>query len=227
MKFTKEEAREKITAMFSKKVEKIADWERTIKEHVETLCELVGEDSEIELDAFAEKAVKMLETQKGHINKANSTVAENLNKQIEELKKQIEEPAKKKKKDDGGNDDGAKDETIAKLEERLKKLEDEKQAEEAKKTIGQKREQLAAEIKKKGVKNDKWVKSMLDKAKIDENTDIEAEADSYLEMYNEFFSSLPEDDDLTPRGAGSANHLEKIKETIKAAGEALKAEQGV
>lgn len=212
--------------MFSKKVEKIADWERTIKEHVETLCELVGEDSEIELDAFAEKAVKMLETQKGHINKANSTVAENLNKQIEELKKQIEEPSKKKKKDEGGNDDGAKDETIAKLEERLKKLEDEKQAEEAKKTIGQKREQLAAEIKKKGVKNEKWVKSMLDKAKIDENTDIEAEAESYLEMYNEFFAELPEDDDLTPRGAGSASHLEKIKETIKAAGEALKAEQG-
>lgn len=226
MKFTKEEAREKITAMFSKKVEKIADWERTIKEHVETLCELVGEDSEIELDAFAEKAVKMLETQKGHINKANSTVAENLNKQIEELKKQIEEPAKKKKKDEGGNDDGAKDETIAKLEERLKKLEDEKQAEEAKKTIGKKREQLAAEIKKKGVKNEKWVKSMLDKAKIDENTDIETEAESYLEMYNEFFSEMPDDDDLTPRGAGSASHLEKIKETIKAAGEALKAEQG-
>lgn len=226
MKFTKEEAREKITAMFSKKVEKIADWERTIKEHVETLCELVGEDSEIELDAFAEKAVKMLETQKGHINKANSTVAENLNKQIEELKKQIEEPAKKKKKDEGGNNDGEKDETIAKLEERLKKLEDEKQAEEAKKTIGQKREQLAAEIKKKGVKNEKWVKSMLDKARIDENTDIEAEAESYLEMYNEFFSEMPEDDDLTPRGAGSASHLEKIKETIKAAGEALKAEQG-
>ena len=226
MKFSKEEAREKITAMFSKKVEKIADWERTIKEHVDTLCELVGEDSEIELDAFAEKAVKMLETQKGHINKANSTVAENLNKQIEELKKQIEEPAKKKKKDEGGNDDAEKDETIAKLEERLKKLEDEKQAEEAKKTIGQKREQLAAEIKKKGVKNEKWVKSMLDKAKIDENTDIEAEAESYLEMYNEFFSEMPEDDDLTPRGAGSASHLEKIKETIKAAGEALKAEQG-
>ena len=219
MKFTKEEAREKITAMFSKKVEKIADWERTIKEHVETLCDLLGEESEIELDAFAEKAVKMLETQKGHINKANSTVAENLNKQIEELKKQIEEPAKKKKKDEGGNDDGEKDETIAKLEERLKKLEDEKQAERSQKTIGQKMSDLAAEIKKKGVKNEKWIKSMLAKAKIDENTDIEKEADSYLEMYNEFFSEMPEDDDLTPRGAGSASHLEKIKEIVKRAGE--------
>ena len=218
MKFTKKEAREKITEMFSKKVEKIDEWERTIKEHVETLCDLLGEDSEIELDAFADKAVKMLETQKGHINKANSTVAENLNKQIEELKKQIEEPAKKKKKDEGGNDDGEKDETIAKLEERLKKLEDEKQAERSQKTIGQKMSDLAAEIKKKGVKNEKWIKSMLAKAKIDENTDIEKEADSYLEMYNEFFSEIP-DEGATPGATGSASHLEKIKEIVKRAGE--------
>ena len=204
--------------MFSKKVEKIDEWERTIKEHVETLCDLLGEDSEIELDAFADKAVKMLETQKGHINKANSTVAENLNKQIEELKKQIEEPAKKKKKDEGGNDDGEKDETIAKLEERLKKLEDEKQAERSQKTIGQKMSDLAAEIKKKGVKNEKWIKSMLAKAKIDENTDIEKEADSYLEMYNEFFSEIP-DEGATPGATSSASHLEKIKEIVKRAGE--------
>lgn len=226
MKFTKQEAREKITEMFSKKVEKIDEWERTIKENVETLCDLLGEDSEIELDVFADKAVKMLETQKGHINKANSTVAESLNKQIDELKKQIEEPAKKKKKakedeDDDGDGDAGKNETIAKLEERLKKLEDEKQAEEAKKTIGQKREQLAAEIKKKGVKNDKWVKSMLEKAKIDENTDIEKEADSYLEMYNEFFSNIP-DDDTTPGATGAASHLERIKRVVKEAGESRK-----
>lgn len=211
--------------MFSKKVEKIDEWERTIKENVETLCDLLGEESEIELDVFAEKAVKMLETQKGHINKANSTVAESLNKQIEELKEQIEEPAKKKKKakgkDDDDDGDEGKNETIAKLEERLKKLEDEKQAEEAKKTISQKRNELAAEIKKKGVKNDKWVKSMLEKAKIDENTDIEKEADSYLEMYNEFFSELPEDD-VTPRDAGNATRLERIKEVVKKAGEARK-----
>lgn len=227
MKFTKEEAREKITAMFSKEVEKIADWERTIKENVETLCDLVGEDSEIELDAFADKAVKMLKTQKGHINKANSTLAETFNRQIEDLKKQIEEPSKKgkKAKEDESDDDVQKNETIAKLEERLKKLEDEQQEAITKKNIVLKRDELAAEIKKKGVKNDKWVKSMLEKAKIDENTDVESEAESYVNMYNEFFSEIP-DDVVTPGGTGAASHLEKIKETIKAAGEALKAERG-
>lgn len=222
MKFSKEEAREKITAMFSKEVEKIDDWERTIKENVETLCELVGEESEIELDAFADKALKMLKTQKGHINKANATVAESLNKQIEELKKKTEEPSKKKKKTkEEDDDDDEKNDAMVKLEERLKKLEEEKQAEEAKKTISQKREQLAAEIKKKGVKNDKWVKSMLEKAKIDESTDVEKEADSYLEMYNEFFSEMPEDD-TTPGAAGTASRLERIKRVVKEAGESRK-----
>lgn len=210
--------------MFSKKVEKIDEWERTIKEDVETLCDLLGEESEIELDAFADKAVKMLETQKGHINKANSTVAADLKKQIDELKKQVEKQEKKpaKKKDEKGDeDDDDPNDELSELRERLKRIEDAQQAEETKKTISQKRDDLAAEIKKKGVKNEKWVKSMLEKAKIDENTDIEKEADSYLEMYNEFFSELP-DDDVTPRGAGKATRLERIKEVVKKAGESRK-----
>lgn len=216
MKFTKQEAREKITELFSKKVEKIDEWERTIKENVETLCDLLGEDSEIELDAFADKAVKMLETQKGHINKANSNVAADLNKQIDELKKRVEKQEKggAKKKDEKGGEEEPNNE----LEERLKRLEDELAAERSKKTISQKADELAAEIKKKGVKNDKWIKSMLAKAKIDENTDIEKEADSYLEMYNEFFSEIPEGN-ATPGATGSASHLEKIKEIVKRAGE--------
>lgn len=224
MKFTQKEAREKITEMFSKKVEKIDEWERTIKEDVETLCDLLGEDSEIELDAFADKAVKMLETQKGHINKANSNVAADLKKQIDELKKQVEKQEKKpakKKEEKGDDDDDDPNSELNELRERLKRIEDEQQAEKTQKTISQKLEDLAAEIKKKGVKNEKWVKSMLAKAKIDENTDIEKEADSYLEMYNEFFSELPEDD-VTPRDAGKATRLERIKEVVKKAGEARK-----
>lgn len=69
MKFTKEEAREKITAAFSKKVEKIADWERTIKENVDTLWNFLGEDSDIELDSFVEKSIPLLETANGLMNK--------------------------------------------------------------------------------------------------------------------------------------------------------------
>ena len=220
MKFTKQEAIEKIKANFSKKVEKIDKWERTIKETVDTMCDLVGDESEIELDTFAEKVEKQLMTQKGHIDKEASSVASDLQNQIEDLKKKLQKDTKSKKKKDDDNDNEPDDE-LSQLKERLKKLEDEQQAEKTKKTISQKVDELAAEIEKKGVKNKKWIKSMLEKAKIDENTDIEKEADSYLEMYNEFFSELP-DDDVTPREAGKATRLERIKEVVKKAGEARK-----
>jgi hypothetical protein len=220
MKFTKQEAIEKIKANFSKKVEKIDKWERTIKETVDTMCDLVGDESEIELDTFAEKVEKQLMTQKGHIDKEASSVASDLQNQIEDLKKKLPKDTKSKKKKDDDNDNEPDDE-LSQLKERLKKLEDEQQAEKTKKTISQKVDELAAEIEKKGVKNKKWIKSMLEKAKIDENTDIEKEADSYLEMYNEFFSELP-DDDVTPREAGKATRLERIKEVVKKAGEARK-----
>ena len=219
MKFTKEEALEKIKAMFSKKVEKIDSWERTIKENIENLCDLLGEESEIELDVFAEKAVKMLETQKGHINKENSTVAEGLKKQIEELKKQI--PSKKKKKGEEDDDD---DDPNNELEERLKKIEDELKQERTKNTLSQKKSELKAELKKKGVENEKWVNRMLDKISITEETDIESEAESLVEMYNDFVSEeTPEG--VTPRRSAPQSQLDKIKETIKAAGESREAEE--
>lgn len=225
MKFTKQEALEKIKANFSKNVEKIDKWERTIKETVDTLLELVGEDSEIELDTFAEKVEKQLMTQKGHIDKEASAVASDLQNQIDELKKQVDKKGEKNpKKKDKGNDGEPNDE-LTELKERLKRLEDEQKEEKTKKTISRKVEELAAAIKKKGVKNDKWINSMLAKAKIDEDTDIEKEADSYLEMYNEFFSEIP-DDDTTPNSTTASSHLEKIKATIKAAGESLAAERG-
>jgi len=228
VKFTKDEALEKIKANFSKKVEKIDKWERTIKETVDTLLELVGEDSEIELDTFAEKVEKQLMTQKGHIDKEASAVASDLQNKIDELKKQVDKKGEKKpKKKDKGNDDDDDEpnDELTELKERLKRLEDEQKEEKTKKTISRKVEELAAAIKKKGVKNDKWINSMLAKAKIDEDTDIEKEADSYLEMYNEFFSEIP-DDDTTPNSTTASSHLEKIKATIKAAGESLAAERG-
>ena len=57
MKFTKEEAGNEITARLSKSVENINAWDRTIKENVETLWSILGEDNEIELKDFADKAL--------------------------------------------------------------------------------------------------------------------------------------------------------------------------
>ena len=222
MKFTKEEAREKITAAFSSKVKKIDDWERTIKEHVENLFELLGEDSEIEIDKFSEKVVSMLNTQLGHLNKANKEVANGFEKQIADLKKQT---GNVDDDDDDDNDDTKKegekkpkkDKALSKLLERIDNLEKELNAEKTAKAIDEKRDMLISEIKKKGVKNDKWINANLAMANITEDMDVEQAADSYVKLYNEFAAETILED--TPSGGGRANQLEQIKEAVKRAGE--------
>lgn len=207
MKFTKEEACEKITAEFSKKVEKIDDWGRTIKENVETLFSLVGENSEMEIDDFVAKSLPLLETQLGHINKANKTVATNFETQIADLKKQIEAAKKTEKKSEQNSE----------LEERLQKLEAELKSEKTAKMVEQKKSELVSAVEQKGVKNKAWTEAMVSKISVNEDTDVAAEAESLVEIYNKFVSKTPPN--ITPGAGGGGSISEHIKNVVKQAGE--------
>ena len=206
MKFTKEEAREKITAAFSKEVEKITDWERTIKENTETLFSFLGEESEIELDAFVGKAVELLKTQKGHINKATSVAVEQLKGQIDEIKK----TQNQKKNEKSGEEENT-------LEERIHALEQQLLEEKAEKAAGLKKSELKAKIKEKGVENDEWIDAMLEKASITEATDVESEAESYVGIFNKFAAKTKPSP--TPKPAAPGDLSESIKKVIREAGE--------
>lgn len=220
MKFTKEEARAKITDAFSKKVKDITEWERTIRENVDTLCSLLGEDSEIELDDFTAKAVALLDTQSGHLNKSNSLVAKSLNDKIKEL----EEAAKKagsKNEGDNGDEDAKKDNAYNELLERFKKLEDRFEKEEKQKSVQQKVSEIKEAVKKKGVKNDEWIDTMLSKFAVTEETDVEKEADSFVEIYNKFNSETPIE--VTPGGAGGGgSRMDSIKAEIDRIGKSIR-----
>lgn len=214
MEFTKEEAREKITAAFSKKVEKIADWERTIKENVDTLWNLLGEENDITLDSFVEKSLPLLETANGLMNKKGKTVATNFEAQIDELKKKIE--AYEKKSDPPKEENGVQVEGVKELMERIQRLEEERAEEQKSKTLSDKRDGLFSKIKEKGVKDDEWISLILSKAAINEETDIEKEAESYVEIYNKSHSETPPG--VTPKKGGGTNS-DRIKEIVKQAGE--------
>lgn len=227
MKFTKEEARAKITEAFAKKVEKIADWERTIKENTETLCEMLGDDSEIELDDFVTKAVKLLETQNGHLLKSNKNVATTLNAKIKELEAKVNSTDDDDDDDDNNDpsDDDKKgkkkDKAFAKYEERLKKLEEQLENERRQKTNAQKKDEIKAAIKQKGVKNDEWIDTMLSKLTITDETDTAAEAESYVTMYNKFFSEI--EPSVTPGSTnGGGSRMDSIKAEIERIGKSVK-----
>lgn len=213
MNFTKEEARKELAAKFSKKVEKIDKWDRTIKENVETLFSLIGENSEISLDDFCSKAMPLLETTAGFIRKENSDIAQKFNIQIEELKTQIEKKEEPKKDE--------KDDVNGLLSKRIEALENELRNERYIKSVQEKRNEILNKIKDGGVKNDEWVSMVLSKANITDETDVDSEAKSYIEMYNKFASKVPTD--VTPDGAHSSPK-EKTSEVIKLAGEIAKSQ---
>lgn len=209
MKFTKEEAGKKIAAKLSKSVENINAWDRTIKENVETLWSILGENNEIELDDFADKALPLFNTTAGFIRKTNADLAKSYEAQIEELKKKnIVPPAPPTPP--------TIDEEIKK---RLEALEQENNAHKAREAAAEKRKSISGKLQEKGIKDDKWIQSVLGIMQITADTDIDAEVDRCLDLYNSFKSSFKPN--ATPNTPGGQEDT-YVNETIAAAAKIAK-----
>lgn len=209
MKFTKEEAGKKIAAKLSKSVENINAWDRTIKENVETLWSILGENNEIELDDFADKALPLFNTTAGFIRKTNADLAKSYEAQIEELKKQNIVPPTPPTPP-------TIDEEIKK---RLEALEQENNAHKAREAAAEKRKSISGKLQEKGIKDDKWIKSVLGIMQITADTDIDAEVDRCLDLYNSFKSSFKPN--ATPNIPGGQEDT-YVNETIAAAAKIAK-----
>ncbi len=203
MKFAKEEAQEALRAKLSPTVKNIDAWERTIAENVETLCSMLGEESEIELDDFINKALPIFNTTAGFMRKTNAELAKEKNEEIETFKKQLEELGETKKEQ-------PKSELEAALEERLKKLEKSIAERQQAEVVAAKRNALYSYVKKNGVKDDEFLDTLLSKVSITEDTDIEAEGNSYVEMYNKLQSRV--NPNITPDNphGGQNDSLKKV-----------------
>lgn len=99
-----------------------------------------------------------------------------------------------------GNSGGSSPELTALLE-RLNKLEEKEAAVEAEKVLSQKRSELRAKLKEKGVKDDKWAETYLKKLTITNDSDLDKEAADALEFYNMAHSSTTHN---TPGGSGGS-----------------------
>ena len=209
MKFTKEEAGKKIAAKLSKSVENINAWDRTIKENVETLWSILGENNEIELDDFADKALPLFNTTAGFIRKTNADLAKSYEAQIEELKKQNIVPPTPPTPP-------TIDEEIKK---RLEALEQENNAHKAREAAAEKRKSISGKLQEKGIKDDKWIQSVLGIMQITADTDIDAEVDRCLDLYNSFKSSFKPN--ATPNVPGGQEDT-YVNETIAAAAKIAK-----
>ena len=210
MKFTKEEAVKELAAKYKPNYGEPAKWERTIQESVDHAMKLIGEESEMELDAFVKSVMPFLDTTAGFIRKETSEVAKGLQAEIEELKKK--QPAATEKNDDNGNDELLKRlEALEKANEESRRLE----------SVARKRNEITEKLKEKGVKDADWIELMLRKATVAEDTDADKEAGEYLEIYNKMHAGGGSDNPLTPKGEPTDKVSSVIAEAAEKAKERL------
>ena len=210
MKFTKEDAVKGLTAKLSQNVENISKWERTIKENVETLCSILGENSEIELDDFIEKAVPIFNTTAGFIRKENSDLAKTFKAEIDDLKAKLAQP-NTQNQTNPQNQPNSENEALLK---RLEALENENKRNKEELAQRETKNKLSAKMKELGIKSNKWIEGMLSKAAITADMDVDATAKDYLEIYNDFVANVTPS--VTPNNP-SGKPTEYANDTIKAA----------
>ena len=173
MKFTKEEAGKELAAKLSKSVENIDAWDRTIRENVETLWGILGEENEIELNDFVSKSLPLFNTTAGFMRKTNADLAKSYEEKIELLKQQQPTPSPSPTPDPNKE-----------LIERLAALEKANEEQKTKLAIETKRKELTDKLKDKGVKDTKWINDLFSLVSVQADTDVDAEVDKYVNLYN-------------------------------------------
>ena len=211
MKFTKEEAGKEIAAKLSKSVENIDAWDRTIRENVETLWGILGEENEIELGDFVTKSLPLFNTTAGFMRKTNADLAKSYEEKIELLKKNQPQisPTPDPNKE---------------LIERLAALEKANEEQKTKLAIETKRKELTDKLKDKGVKDAKWINDLFSLVSVQADTDVDAEVDKYVNLYNSSRSRY--NSNVTP-SVSQNNPDDYVNNTIKAAAAMINGGLGV
>ena len=208
MKFTKEEASKELTSKLSTKVENIDLWQRTIRENVETLWSIYGENSDVELSDFVENALPLFETTAGFIRKTNADVAKPLQEKIKQL--QEEQAAHKQQEPKEPNEA---------LIQRLEALEEENNRQKRELKTREMKTKFAKMLSDKGVANEGFVTAMADKQVFTDDFDFEAASNACLELYNSVRADVTKN--VTPQSTkgGVSSYT---TDTIKAAAEIAK-----
>ena len=208
MKFTKEEASKELTSKLSTKVENIDLWQRTIRENVETLWSIYGENSDVELSDFVENALPLFETTAGFIRKTNADVAKPLQEKIKQL--QEEQAVHKQEKPNEPNEA---------LIKRLEALEEENNRQKRELKTREMKTKFAKMLSDKGVANEGFVTAMADKQVFTDDFDFEAASNACLELYNSVRADVAKN--VTPQSTkgGVSSYT---TDTIKAAAEIAK-----
>ena len=210
-KFTKQEAIKALEAKIPAK-DKELDLGRTISEAVDNSLELIGEDSEMELEDFVAKVFKQVKTSIGLTHSENSKVAQKMQSQLDELQKKIDGKSGQKKDDGDGDGSGNENKEIKAMMEKIAKMEEKLAAKETADTVAEKRKQLIAKMSE-DIKDNEWIEDYLAEINVTADTDVEAKAKDYVAFYNKTHTKGGK---VTPKSTdgGEDSDTKYVKNTV-------------
>lgn len=189
MKFTKEDAYKELVARMTAKGEKLNLSQRSINEQIEALLPLVAND-EMEVAEFVEKVLPLVRT-------ADANVRNDVSQGIKDYKDN--NPTNPTTTTTTTTKPTSGDDAQAELLKRIDALEQRNKAQELEIKVKGIKSQLVSKMKELGIKNDKWMESLVANLNITEDFDVDAKAQGYLELYNSMQSDI--DVNVTPEGA--------------------------
>ena len=177
MKFTKEQAFEILRSNLTnggKKTLRMS--EKSINAQLDTLIPLVAND-EMELNDFIEKVKPTFATMNSNAEKDNSDFIKQWKEQHPEQNPDPNNPEPK-------NPTATDNPEMKALMDRIEALEKENNENKLKAEVAEKRSELVAKMKEKGITDTEWIDSFLGEVTINKDVDVDAKAESFLKIYN-------------------------------------------
>lgn len=188
MKFTNEQAFENLKGILTNNGKKpLRMSEKSLNSQLETLIALVAND-ETELDDFVSKVKPTFETMNGNAEKDRADFIADW--ESKHPTTPVTTTIKTATTDPNSTDTG-NDAVIAELKKRLDDMEKKNAEREKEALISQKRNDLVAELKKSGVRDQNWLNDFLSEVTITEDMDVEEKAKTYAKIYNRGMSTIP------------------------------------
>ena len=191
MKFTKEDAYKELVARMTAKGEKLNLSQRSINEQIEALLPLIAND-EMEVADFVEKVLPIIKTSDANVRNDIS----------QGIKDYMDKNPKANPTTQTTTTTTTNNDANAALLQRLEALEQKNKEQELELKVRGIKTQLVSKMKELGVKNDKWLESLLANINISEDFNVDEKAQSYLELYNTMQADI--DVNVTPNGTGNS-----------------------
>ena len=109
------------------------------------------------------------------------------------------------------------------LMERIAALEKDKEESSKKASIAQKRKDIIAKLKEKGVKDDEWLNDFLSEVNITADLDVDAKSDSWVKLYNKSKANVG--NPVPPANPNGGDSSSAFAQSIKAASALAKQER--